>query len=175
MSKDTSRTKLTTPRVEAFTCPPGKSQAFLWDTVAPSLLVRATPSGRKTYAFEGRLRGKTLRIGIGTTADWTLEKARQRAVELKMLVDSGQDPRELKRQQQATEEAARKQQAVEAVTVGEVWRIYIEERRQHWGALHYQSHIDKASPGGQPSRRRGMTSKMTQPGPLAPLIDLPGI
>ena len=56
-----SRVRLTAARVEAFACPPGKSQAFLWDTDAPALAVRATPTGRKTYTFESRLHGKTLR------------------------------------------------------------------------------------------------------------------
>lgn len=172
MGNDASRIKLTTGRVEAFICPAGKSQGFLWDTVAPSLLVRATPTGRKTYAFEGRLNGRTIRVGIGTVSDWTLDKARQKATELKMLVDGGQDPRELERQQQAEHEARRQQEQAQAVTVGEAWAAYIEERRPHWGEPHYQSHIDKASPGGQPSKRRGMTDKLTRPGPLAALMPL---
>ncbi|WP_156913826.1 hypothetical protein [Comamonas badia] len=38
-----SRARLTAGRVDAFTCPPGKAQAFLWDTEAPALAVRVTP------------------------------------------------------------------------------------------------------------------------------------
>lgn len=172
MGNNISRIKLTFGRVDAFTCPDGKSQAFLWDKVAPSLLLRVTPTGRKTYAFEGRLNGQTIRFGIGTVADWTLEKARQRATELKMLVDAGQDPRELERQQQRQRETRRLQEHVEATTLGEAWAVYIEERRPFWGDLHYQSHIDKACSGGVPSKRRGMTNKLTRPGPLATLMPL---
>ena len=149
MGTDTSRVKLTAARVEAFTCPSGKSQAFLWDTVAPSLMVRATPTGRKTYAFEGRLNGQTIRIGIGTAADWTLDKARQRAGELKVLVDGGSDPRELERQQQAERMAQRQQEQAKAATVGEAWAAYLFERRPHWGERHYADHLKMAAPGGR--------------------------
>jgi hypothetical protein len=173
MGNNTSRIKLTSDRVDAFTCPDAKSQAFLWDKVAPSLLLRVTPTGRKTYAFEGRLNGLTIRFGIGAVRDWTLEKARQRATELKMLVDCGQDPREIERQQKRQLENRRQQEHVEAITLSEAWAVYLKERRPFWGALHYQSHIDKASPGGMPSKRRGMTNKLTRPGPLASLMPLP--
>ena len=88
-----NRARLTVARVESFTCPAGKSQAFLWDTEAPALLVRATPTGRKTYAVEGRLNGKTLRLTIGDVRTWPLGEARAEAARLKMLVDSGTDPR----------------------------------------------------------------------------------
>ena len=95
MSKPQNRVRLTAGRVDAFTCPAGKSQAFLWDTEAPALALRVTPTGRKTYVFESRLNGATLRLSIGTAADWPLEKARGEAQRLKVLVDSGTDPREL--------------------------------------------------------------------------------
>ena len=179
MSKPQTRTRLTAGRVDAFTCPAGKSQAFLWDTEAPALALRVTPTGRKTYVFESRLNGATLRLSIGTAADWPIEKARGEAQRLKMLVDSGADPRELERQQQADKAAqveAAAAQAVaaqrEAVTVGEVWTAYIEQRRPFWGELHYRDHIDKAKAGGLPSGRRGGGKQLTKPGPLAALMPL---
>ena len=49
MSKQQNRVRLTAGRVDAFTCPADKSQAFLWDTEAPALALRVTPTGRKTY------------------------------------------------------------------------------------------------------------------------------
>ena len=51
MSKPQHRVRLTAGRVDAFTCPAGKSQAFLWDTEAPALALRVTPTGRKTSAW----------------------------------------------------------------------------------------------------------------------------
>ena len=179
MSKPQNRVRLTAGRVDAFTCPAGKTQAFLWDTEAPALALRVTPTGRKTYVFESRLNGATLRLSIGTAADWPLEKARGEAQRLKVLVDSGQDPRELERQQQAAQAAERaaavakvKADKVAAVTVGEVWADYLEKRRPFWGDLHYRDHIDKAKAGGLPSGRRGGGKQLTKPGPLAALMPL---
>jgi len=114
MGREGSRVRLTAGRVASFTCPSGKSQAFLWDTEAPSLMLRATPTGRKTYAFEGRLNGATVRISIGTAADWTLEAARRRAAELKQTIDAGQDPRQVERQKMAAAEAKRMAEAEQA-------------------------------------------------------------
>ncbi|RDD95028.1 DUF4102 domain-containing protein [Acidovorax sp. BoFeN1] len=179
MSKPQNRVRLTAGRVDAFTCPAGKSQAFLWDTEAPALALRVTPTGRKTYVFESRLNGATLRLNIGTATDWPIEKARGEAQRLKVLVDSGQDPRELERQQQAAQAAERaaavakvKADKVAAVTVGEVWADYLEKRRPFWGDLHYRDHIDKAKAGGLPSGRRGGGKQLTKPGPLAALMPL---
>ena len=160
MKQQTNRVRLTAGRVDAFTCPTGKPQAFLWDTDTPTLALRATPTGRKTYIFESRLNGATIRINIGTLADWPIEKARTQAQGLKMLVDGGTDPREVERDRQA---AAVKKKAVTAaklqadklaaLTVGEVWAAYIGERRPFWGDLHLRDHIDKAKAGGLPSGR----------------------
>ena len=115
MNKQESRVNLTAGRVEAFTCQPDKAQAFLWDTDTPTLALRVTPSGRKTYVFESRLngttvtidgkakrvQGSTIRVNIGTAADWPIKQARTEAQRLKMLVDAGSDPRELEREKQA--------------------------------------------------------------------------
>ena len=151
----------------------------MWDTDTPTLALRATPTGRKTYVFETRLNGSTIRMSIGTLTDWPIKQARLKAQGLKMLVDSGTDPREVERDRQtaAVEKkaaAAAKVEAakVAALTVGEVWARYIEERRPHWGDLHYRDHIDKAKAGGLPSGRRGGGKQLTKPGPLAALMPL---
>ena len=179
MGKQENRVNLTAGRVDAFTCPPDKAQAFLWDTDTPTLALRVTPTKRKTYVFEARLNGATIRINIGTLADWPIKQARTKAQELKMLVDAGTDPREVARDRQAA--AAEKKAAaaakveaakVAAVTVGEVWQAYIAERRPHWGDLHYRDHIDKAKAGGLPSGRRGGGKQLTKPGPLAALMPM---
>ena len=179
MSKLQNRVRLTAGRVDAFTCPAGKSQAFLWDTEAPALALRVTPTGRKTYVFESRLHGDTIRVTIGTAADWPIEKARGEAQRLKVLVDSGTDPREIERQQQAAQAADKAAAAAKlkadktaALTVGEVWGDYLEKRRPFWGELHYRDHIDKAKAGGLPSGRRGGGKQLTKPGPLAALMPL---
>ena len=69
MKTQESRVNLTAGRVDSFSCPKGKTQAFLWDTDTPTLALRATPTGRKTYVFEARLNGSTIRMTIGTLTD----------------------------------------------------------------------------------------------------------
>lgn len=179
MKQQPNRVRLTDGRVDAFTCPAGKTQAFLWDTEAPTMALRATPTGRKTYIFESRLNGQTVRITIGDLAAWPIEQARTKAQGLKMLVDSGTDPRELERAQQAaavekkaTAAAQIEAAKVAALTVGEVWQDYIKQRRPFWGELHHRDHIDKAKAGGLKSARRGAGTQLTTPGPLAALMRL---
>lgn len=173
MEKRPNRVNLTAGRVEAFTCPLGKPQAFLWDTDTPTLALRVTPTGRKTYVFEARLKGDTLRIKIGTPTDWPIKTARIEAQRLKMLVDVGTDPREVERERVAVKAAAKVTAAAQALTVAEVWADYLEQRRPFWGELHYRDHIDKTKAGGLPSGRRGGGKQLTKPGPLAALMPLP--
>jgi integrase len=179
MTEQTNRVRLTAGRVADFACPASKSQAFLWDTDAPTLALRVTPTGRKTYIFESRLRGATLRLTIGTVADWPIQSARTQAQAFKRLVDAGIDPREVERQQQAAQAASKAAAAIErtaqqqaAVTLADAWADYLTQRRPFWGELHYRDHIDKAKPGGLPSGRRGGRKNLTQPGPLAALMPL---
>ena len=171
---------MTAGRVDAFTCPTDKVQAFLWDTDTPTLALRATPTGRKTYVFESRLNGATIRISIGTLADWPIGKARTKAQGYKMQVDAGTDPREVERDRMADKAATIAAAAVqveagkvEAVTVGEVWTTYIEERRPQWGERHYRDHIAKVAPGGVPSKRGTRGRGVTVAGPLHSLMALP--
>ena len=173
MSKLQNRVRLTAGRVDAFTCPAGKSQAFLWDTDTPALALRVTPTGRKTYVFESRLNGDTIRVSIGTATDWPIEKARGEAQRLKVLVDSGTDPRELERQQQADKTAAKAAAAVQAVTVGEAWAAYVAERTPHWGDLHRKDHERLTRAGGETSKRGTRGRGVTIAGPLHPLLALP--
>ena len=174
MPQTPSRVRLTAGRVESFACPAGKSQAFLWDTEAPSLMLRATPTGRKTYAFESRLNGATIRVNIGTAADWSLGDARKRAAELKQLVDSGQDPRELEREALAAKEAKRQQEQAQAVTVGDLWPTYLIEgrpkRKDAFKPRYLADLQNMAAPGGEPKKRG---QGLTRPGPLFPLLALP--
>jgi integrase len=182
MSKQQNRVKLTAGRVDAFTCPAGKSQVFLWDTDTPTLALRVTPTGRKTYVFESRLNGSTLRVNIGTAADWPIKKAQGEAQRLKMLVDSGQDPREIERQQQADKEAEHQRQQQEAtrqtVTGLHAWAEYVEEGRSlgftnrgPWGVRHAADHDTLAAGGGVAYKRK--SEGTTQPGPLYALLALP--
>ena len=173
MKQQANRVRLTAGRVDAFTCPTGKPQAFLWDTDTPTLALRATPTGRKTYIFESRLNGATVRINIGTLADWPIEKARTKAQGLKMLVDGGTDPREVERDRQAAAVKKKVAAAVHAVTVGEVWTAYLEARRPQWGERHYKDHETLSKAGGEVAKRGTRGRGVTIAGPLHSLLVLP--
>jgi len=174
-----AKVAFTAGRVNGFKCPPDKVQAFLWDSTAKGLGLRTTPSGKPAYVFQAVYQGKDIRVTIGSPNDWTIPMAQEKARELQRLIDEGKDPRDLKRdalaaaaERQAA--AASKVEAAKtaALTVGEVWAAYIEERKPHWGDLHYRDHIDKAKPGGLPSGRRGGGKQLTKPGPLAALMPM---
>ncbi|MDI1339366.1 integrase family protein [Polaromonas sp.] len=171
MATKPARLRLTAGEVERFTCPAGKSQAFLWDTDAPTMALRATPTGRKTYVFESRLNGSTLRITIGSPSDWPLKDARQRAQELKRMVDIGLDPREVERDKQAAKVLERTEAAKHAVLIQEAWEIYLLEgkpkRRSAWKPRYVSDLKKAASPGGA-VKRRG--KGLTKPGPLFSLM-----
>ena len=171
MSEQKSRVRLTVGRVADFKCLTNKSQSFLWDTDAPTLALRASPTGRKTYVFESRLNGATIRVNIGTPAEWTIEAARNKANRLKMLVDNGTDPREIQRQQDVDKAVERAAAAIQAVTVGEVWKLYLAERQPHWGERHYKDHNIMASAGGEKKSKGTRVGKgLTIPGPIYPLL-----
>ncbi|HOX15843.1 MAG TPA: integrase family protein [Smithellaceae bacterium] len=106
------RENLTIERIKRFSCPVGKSQAFIWDKDVQRLAVRVTSSGVKAFIFEGKLDRSTIRWTIGKTGDWTIEDARKEARRLQTLIDKGIDPREQEQQQKA--EKAAKKAAIEA-------------------------------------------------------------
>ncbi|QUV86547.1 site-specific integrase [Chloracidobacterium aggregatum] len=165
-----TRARLTAGRVQSFTCPEGKEQAFLRDSEVPGLALRVTAAGNRAYVFEGKLNRRTLRLTIGSPAHWTIETARARARELASLVDRGLDPRaELEKQRQEAEAARTRREAAEVCAL-EVWHAYCHERRDVWGERHYLDHLRIAAPGGEP-RKKG--EGVTQPGPLYALLNQP--
>jgi integrase len=141
--------------------------------------LRTTQAGAPSFVFQARYLDRTIRVTIGSPSAWSIGDAQAKAREYQRLIDEGKDPRDLKRDALAQAEEQRQKAIAEAqaaklaaLTVGEVWTAYLEERRPFWGEAHYRSHLEKASPGGQPSKRRGMTDKLTKPGPLAALMPL---
>ena len=163
---DTKKLGFTVARVEGLGCEPGKQQQIHWDAKTPGFGLRATATGMRSYIFESRLFGNTVRLTIGDARTWELGKARAEASRLKALIDSGIDPREHRAEQQAAHEARRVEARRRDVTFGEVWNEYVEARKPIWSDRHHFDHVKHAAEGGQP-RQRG--SGLTQPGPLAAL------
>lgn len=122
--------ELTAGAIERLTCPPDKQQVFLRDSKAPGLRVRVTGAGAKSYVFERKLNRQTIRRTIGDVRAWSIEQARTEARNLAVLLDTGQDPREIERQQQADREAA-KAIATQAAqfTLAHLLEDYIEHQQ----------------------------------------------
>lgn len=165
---------LTKPRVLTFKCPPNKPQAFLWDAEVRGLAVRATPNGKPAYVFQRTFRGETVRITIGKADAWTIPEARQKARELQRQLDEGVNPVEAKRARLTAAKAEDARRRVEAVTVGEIWPVYLTKGRPKGKNAFRPRYLSDlklmASPGGQPKKRG---EGETLPGPIYPLLALP--
>lgn len=173
---DTSKAiELTAGAIERLTCRADiKAQAFLRDTKAPGLRVRVTNTGAKSFVYEAKLNRQTIRRTIGDVRSWTIEQARAEARRLAVVLDNGQDPRELDRQAQAAREAQSVQEKAKALTVGELWPAYLEtgrpKRKDAWKPRYLDDLKKMATPGGE-KKKRGQG--LTRPGPLFPLMALP--
>ena len=166
------RVNLTVGVIERLACPVGKQQAFLRDSGAPGLRVRVTAAGAKSFVYEAKLDRQTIRRTLGDVKLWTIEQARTEARRLAVVLDNGQDPREIERQQKAAKAAAVVSAAAHAVTVGEVWLTYCEARRKHWGPRHHADHAKLAQRGGEVAQRGTRGRGVTIAGPLHPLMGL---
>lgn len=176
---------LTAGRIEKASCPEGTAQTFLWDEEAKGLGLRVTSAGAKSFIYQGKLNGQTIRITIGSPDTWPIETqwgkdvngkrtevrrgAREEARRLQGLIDQGIDPRQEKADKQTAAEVARIEAKRQTVTVRDAWLVYLEERRSKWSELNYRDHVDLSSPGGQPKKRG---KGLTEPGPLASLMPL---
>ena len=164
-------------------CPDGVPFVLVRDADKKGLRLRVTQAGGKHWQFETRVKGKLFTRALGEWPAVSIEDAKIEAHRLRGLTEQGIDPREIERQQQETKAVADAEKAAQAVqqaktraaellTVGEVWNDYIAQRREFWGDLHYQDHVNKSQAGGKPSKRRGENEKLTKPGPLAELMPI---
>ncbi|WP_250519620.1 integrase family protein [Caballeronia sp. NCTM1] len=162
-----AKVNFTAARVSGHSCPDGKSQAFIWDTGATGLGLRATKAGARTYVWQGKLGGATIRVSIGAPKDWGIDAARDEARRLKRMADSGKDPREERAEQLAAIATRKLEARRKDASVREAWDGYLAAHRSKWSKRHYDDHIRLAHAGGE-ERRRG--SGVTVAGPLAPLM-----
>ena len=168
-----AKVAFTAGRVAGFRCPPDKVQAFLWDVTSPGLGLRVTPAGKPAYVFQSEFQGKTIRLTIGGPDAWSIPQAQEKARELQRQIDEGRDPRDLTRDALAAAAERKAAAAAQAVTVGEVWAVYLEARRPHWGERHHADHFKLVQAGGVPAKRGTRGRGVTVAGPLYPLIGLP--
>jgi integrase len=168
----------------------GKTLSFLWDTVSPGLGLRAQLGGTKSYIFQAKLNGQVIRIKIGDPKTWALAAAQAEARRLKVIIDGGKDPRQVKADGIAAEQLARdtstaklaaeeQRQAIQSLKreliARTAWEAYLKHPRpagtkKSWGAQHRADHDIAASPGGESCK---IGDKFSKPGPLAFLLAMP--
>jgi integrase len=161
----------TQDRISNLQCPAGKQQEIYWDSKTPSLGVRVTRGNAKSFIFQTRLYGKTIRITIGSLDIWALGQAQSEARRLKVLTDQGTDPREERAKLTAKAHAER----LKGIQALEVWDKYIEARSHQWGERHKNDHIDMVRTGGGKVTRglRKNQPGTKQAGILFNLLSLP--
>ncbi|VWC40725.1 putative phage integrase [Burkholderia lata] len=178
-----AKVNFTAARVEAHHCASGQltksgqpvDQAFIWDGKASGLGLRATAAGAKTYIFQGKLHGRTIRVTIGDPRDWDIDQAQEEARRLQRLLDAGIDPRADRAEKRAAFDADQLERRRRSATVADAWKSYIEVLRTKISPTtkkprsprYIQAHIEVAAPGGELRRR---SKKKTIAGPLAPLM-----
>lgn len=169
------RELLTDNRIRGYVCGAGRDQDFFWDTDTRTLAVRVTPGGRKTYIFQSRMDGRTVRMTIGTTDNWTPVNARKRAREIQREIDQGRDPRQVQIERKAADDSKRQQNKAMQQQALVAWSAYIDARTLHWSARHRAEHITMARAGGEPITRgrRAGAAATRKPGILRPLLEKP--
>jgi len=172
-----AKVNFTVGRVNGHSCPADKVQAFLWDSNASGLGLRATPTGTLSYIFQGKLNGATLRITIGSPKDWGIDDARDEARRLQRLIDANRDPREEATAQRIALAARKAEAARQEVTFADAWTAYLADletkpspkTKRPRSAQYIEDHRKLAAPGGEKKKRgKGLTSK----GPLHALMQL---
>ena len=127
----------------------------------------------------------------------TISEAQDKARDLGRIVKTDKaDPRELERQKEEAKAAALAQAETEAaakvvadafmveadkaasITGGEVWALYLTERRPQWGERHYADHLKMAKAGGEVAKRGVKATAfgvkaLTVPGPVYSLLAMP--
>ena len=179
------KVELTAGRITKLQCPKDKTRIYLWCEEVKGFGVIATAAGAKSYIFQAKVKGKSMRLTIGDVGVWGIAKARAEARRLQTVIDTGNDPRQVKAEQEAAKEAEAAalsaKEAREIVTVAEAWQVYIAERsasivdgKPEWGERHKAHHEYFTQAGGvkRTRGRRPNERKTTRPGMLVPLMSL---
>jgi hypothetical protein len=124
-----NREHLTPDRIRRLTPRAGVDQSYFWDTDAQRLAVRVTVGGSKSFIFESKLNGKTIRLTIGDALAWSLADARAEARRMQTLIDQSIDPRHARRDQIAAAAAKREEAQRFAAPALEAWQIYLAGAR----------------------------------------------
>lgn len=113
---------LTDKLVRGIKPPTGKAQMRLIDDEITGFGIRVTKKGARTFFLNYTVDGRERRMSIGGYPAWSVAAAREKARELRRLVDSGVDP------------LGQKDREREMPTVAELWHRYDKEVLAHKAA-----------------------------------------
>jgi integrase len=102
--------RLTVDSIDRLCCPDGKQQAFMRCAEVNGLQVRVTANGFKSFVFQRKANGQSMRVTIGAVSAWSIADAQKEARRLAVTLDKGDDPRQIARDKQAAKAAARAEQ-----------------------------------------------------------------
>ena len=112
------RVKLTELRIANLT-KPQLGVAYIYDTVTPSLAIRVTPAGGRSFVVVKKINGQTQRITLGRFPGLRLDDARQAARTIAGEIAKGDDPVALRR-------AARARK----IKLADLWPSYLSHLKQ---------------------------------------------
>ena len=92
--------RLTEKEIRAFPAP-GKGARIYFDDVVGGFGLRITATGTKAFVFDYWANGRHRRMTLGRFPAWNATQARERAKELKLGVDRGEDPLDDKQEKRA--------------------------------------------------------------------------
>jgi len=99
------------------------------------LYLQVTASGAKSWVYRYQIAGRRRDMGLGSVADVSLAKAREKAAEARALVKAGTDPLEARKAAAEAAEAAK----ARSVTFNELARQFLESHEAGWrNAKHRQ-------------------------------------
>jgi integrase len=117
--------------------PPTDKQVIIWDApdagltgsagiYVPGLGIRCTAKGVKAFVMDYRVEGVQRRPKIGRWPRWNTDRARRQAIEWRIRIDKGGDPRgeRLTKREAATEQ--RKRDAAE-MTVRQLGELFVKD------------------------------------------------
>ena len=164
------KVKLTAGKIAGLQCDEGKTRIYLWCNEVKGFGVIATVAGSKSFIFQAKINGKSMRLTIGGVNVWSISDAQAEARRLQTLIDQGNDPRQLKAEEAAAKKSAlvvkEAKEAREIVTVAKAWDEYVIARKPFWSDLHIRDHKKIMQTGGEIRKR---SKKLTESGPLASL------
>jgi integrase len=134
-------------QADVFKLPIPRSEAVYFDQGKPServagLALRVREGGSRKFVFHYRWAGRPQRITIGDAGAWSLDKARARARELRVMVDGGKNPAETRAA--AKIEAAKRPTLLSALVVSYIEHVQAKLKpRTHIETKRYLEHYFK--------------------------------